>query len=663
MCVLLFLTAAEGAYRESVVAMRIEMFLATLAMATCCAAAQSEAGDPGVIRPASGGPVTTPLSATLAWSDCPGASSYQLALSLAGVRKPVLETRGLEEPVCRVAVRPNSSYEWRVCAVDSSGKTIARSEVSEFTTPGTAPSEVTDFRTLFAGVHPGSHWQAMEEIPADPTARISPWFDKKRFDHQPPPTMHQVKDKLPVPVWDGHEDLIGMYWYAWDTLFSVWLFAPKSADHMAVSNLIGLPSWGPWGSTMVWDTAFILQFARYGHWAYPFITGLDNCYARQHENGFICRESDSNNREVYVIYPANPPLLAWAEWQYYQATGDCERLRSVFLPLVKQYEWYMLYQRRSNGLYWSNTFQEADDSPRNALVHSAVSTTAIQAMSADILARMAGIIGRRDMAQWFDKESATLKNMVNASFWDEDHKLYNDLGTDGKPITVTEKGGVCKHVHMFWPMLAGIATTERCGELARHLADPRSFNRASGTASLSADSAGYNKENGSYWKGAVWPPTQYMAIKGLEVCGNESLAFELASKYVNAALTAFRKQGDITEYLAPDRPEGHGCGKFVGWGGLAPIALLFEDLIGVRVSAPSNTLTWRVRQLERHGIENLRFGDRVVSIICGPRASKEDPCSISVVSDGDFRFVVELPWGSFTRSIHRGRQELRFAKP
>ncbi len=642
--------------------MRLERLVAVAILATCCVAAESDTKRVELASPADGATVAAPLSTTLTWSGCPGAASYDVTLSLSGVKRPVLESRGLKDTRLRVAVRPGSSYEWRVTAADSSGRSIARSSVWKFRTPEPVVKEITDYPTLFAGVHPGSHWQAMEEIPPDPNAVISPWFYKKKFDDAPPPTMEQVKSRLPVPVWEGHEDLIKMYWYAWDTLFSVWLFAPKSPDNMAVSNLIGLPSWGPWGSTMVWDTAFILQFARYGHYAYPFITGLDNCYARQHENGFICRESDSNNHEVYVIYPANPPLLAWAEWEYYQITGDQGRLREVFLPLVKQYEWYMLYQRRSNGLYWTNAFQEADDSPRNPLAHSTVSTTSIQAMSAELLGKMAEIIGRRDMAQWFAKESRALKDAVNASFWDAEHRLYNDLGTDDKPITVTEKGGVCKHVHMFWPMLAKIASPERAADLAKVIADPASFNRPSGTASLSSDSNGYNKENGNYWRGAVWPPTQYMVIKGLETCGNEPLALELSDKYVNAALTAFKKQGDITEYLAPEQPEGHGCGKFVGWGGLAPIALFFEDLIGIRVDAPANTVTWRVRQTERHGIENLRFGEHVASLVCEARARADDPCSMTVTSDGSFRLVVQLPWGAFSRDVHSGRQVFRFAK-
>ena len=175
-----------------------------------------------------------------------------------------------------------------------------------------------------------------------------------------------MKDRLPVPIFDGHPDAIEAYNYCWRTLLSVWMFAPDAPDHEAVANICGIKAWGVWGSTMVFDTAFINHFARYGNQAYPFVTAFDNCYARQHENGFICRETDKNNREVYSGFPVNPPLFAWAEWESYRITGNKERLKLVFLPIVKQYEWFMTFQRRANGLYWTNGLQEADDSPATA---------------------------------------------------------------------------------------------------------------------------------------------------------------------------------------------------------------------------------------------------------------------------------------------------------
>ncbi len=279
-------------------------------------------------------------------------------------------------------------------------------------------------------------------------------------------------------------------------------------------------------------------------------------------------------------------------------------------------------------------------------------------MAAEILSKMAKINGRADLAGWFAKDAADLKAKVNADFWDSEHELYNDLGVDGKPITVTAQGGVCKHAHMFWPLLCGLTTPDRAKDMAALLADPETFDRPSGIASLSADSNGYNKETGAYWRGSVWPPIQYMAIKGLETCGFDNQAADLTEQYVNASLTAYKSSGDITEYLVPEKPVGAGVGKFVGWGGLAPIALFIENIIGLRADAPANTIHWRIRKLERHGIENLHFGNKIVSLICEKRSRTDEKCVIKVVSSGDFELVLDLPSGVVKKKVHAGSSTL-----
>ncbi len=426
-----------------------------------------------LVAPSEDAQLDTPLSVTLTWETCPGAASYRVELLSDDKAHARLAFESLTEPRLRLALCPDTIYEWRVWAITPTGEISSENE-GRFTTADTKPEEVTDFVVMFAGVPPGEgYWEGLPRIPVDPDAELSPWFYKKSYDAAPPPSFESIRERLPQPIWDGHPDELRMYWYAWQLLFSpLWLFPPKEANHRAVSNLLGHYTWAGFGSTMVWDSAFILQFARYADHAYPVVTALDNCYARQHENGFICRESNASNIETWVIWPANPPLLPWSEWSVYQVSGDEERLRQVFLPLVKNYEWYMRYQRRADGLYWTRGEQEADDSPRNALLHSAVSTTAIQAMSAEQLAEMARIVGRPDLAAWFAAEAADLRQLVNDRFWDAEHSLYNDLGPDGKPVTVTEKGGVCKHGHIFWPLLAGCTDHKRGLAMARAAMDP-----------------------------------------------------------------------------------------------------------------------------------------------------------------------------------------------
>ncbi|WP_319586157.1 trehalase family glycosidase [uncultured Desulfobulbus sp.] len=601
--------------------------------------------------------IKTPLTCILKWDAIDGAASYDVTVTQSGKRKPVITAKGIIDSELRLAVKPGLSYVWNVAAVDGKGICVAESKESTFSVAEPVLAEVTDNNVLFAGMFPNAHWVEMAPVKADGSAVISPWFSKKKFDDAPP-SFIQAKSRLPIPIWDGHQDSIDMYWSAWDILFSTWLYAPPSKDNLAVSNVIGMPTWAGWGSTMVLDTAFILQFARYGDTAYPFITSLDNCYARQHENGFICRETDNNNWEVLSGWPVNPPLLAWSEWRYYEVTGDVERLKKVYLPLVKQYEWYMLHQRRMNGAYWTNGLNESDDLTRNQYAHSFISTTCVQGMSAEIMAKMSKIVGRPDMASWFDGEYKTLSKLANDLFWDERFRLYNDLNVKGQPITLTPDGHLCKHWHSFWPLLTGIATKERFGYLAEHILDKTEFCRLSGTASLSADSFGYNKDTGAYWRGAVWPPVQYVTVEGLHRAGLDDAAYYSASRYYNAFLTVFKAKNDITEFMAPDKSEMYGMGSFVGWGGVAPIAFLIEEMLGIRPDAPSNTIDWDIRQVERHGMKNLHFGNHTVSLICEARKSADDSVRLTVESDGEFTLKIHLGKKIQIHNIQNGRTEI-----
>ena len=497
----------------------------------------------------------------------------------------------------------------------------------------------------------------MPAVPYADEEPLSPWYAIKAYRQSPPPALAAIRDRFPVPVWEGHQDALDAYWYCWDTLLRVWTYAPRTDQHQAVSNLIGYPNWGRWGSTMIFDTCFMIHFARYGHPAYPFITGLDNVYARQHENGYICRESDRENREVSSGYPVNPPLLSWAEWENYQITGDKNRLRAVFLPLVRHYEWWMTYQRRENGLYWTHGLQEADDSPRNALMHAAVSATSYQGLAAQCLANIAGELGREDMREFFIAQNEELKQLVNRFFWDACHQIYNDLDAAGRPITELQPGVLCKHVHMFWPLMAGFATADRAAGMVRELQNPASFNRLTGVPSLSADSAGYNPENGQYWRGAVWPPTQCMVQEGLKQVGQLDDLQELAVKYHRACVADYQQQKTLRENMAPDKILGCGQPDFVGWAGIGPVANLIEYILGFEIDAPGKVITWTIRQDERHGLTNLWFNDFTVDLIAEPTTGHR-PRQISVASGGEF--LLRLRWGGkvVERRIAAGTQTI-----
>jgi hypothetical protein len=564
-----------------------------------------------------------------------------------------------DEDSFRLAVAPETIYYWRLTPFRKEGEESADVSTGSFHTGAPVFQDTEDDRIRYQNPRTGAHWLVSKDngvVPFAIAEPLSPWFSEKSYLGPTPPQFDEVKKLLPVPVLGVDTDLIELYWYCWKTLFDVWMFPPTAPDHQAVANLVGVRTWGDWGSTMVWDTAFILHFARYAHHAYPMITTLDNCYARQHENGFICRESDSQNREVYALFPLNPALFSWAEWENFEISGDSERLARVLTPIVKHYEWWMKYQRRSNGLYWTNGFNEADDSPRNELMYFAVSAASYQALAALYIAKIARHVGRNDLVNFLEGEHASLGQVVNSKFWDANHSLYNDLDKEGRFITELQPGVFCKHAHMFWPLLAQIADQKGIDGIVAELMNPKSFYRSSGIPSLSADSKGY-REDGQYWKGSVWPPIQCMVQEGLRLNGRWTLARGLAQKYLYAVLEAYQHERTITENLAPDTPKGYGMKDFVGWGGIGPVSDLIEYVLGLQINAPEKSVEWRIQRTDRHGVSQLPIGAFTASLICEKRTKDTDPCRLTVESGGDFTLKVMVDEKTTVHSIHAGRNE------
>ncbi len=577
------------------------------------------------------------------------------------MRTPIVDVRLPDEvEYFRIAAAPDSTYYWRLGPFDKTSEISSEITSGSFHTSSPVIDATDDDRVRYKNPRVGAHWEILKDrsvVPFNAQEPLAPWYGEKSYLGPAPPRFDDIKGRLPVPVLESGDTVLEVYWYCWKTLFEMWLFPPTAPDHQAVANLLGLRSWGDWGSTMVWDTAFMLHFARYAKPAYSFITALDNCYARQHDNGFISRESDSQNREVYAGFPLNPPLFSWVEWEYFQVSNDLERLRRTLPPIVKHYEWYMKYQRRPNGLYWTDGFNEADDSPRNELMYYAASATSYQALAALYLAKIAQQVGRPDLVEFFTNEHTVLGRTVNTRFWDAKHSVYNDLTKDSRFITELEPGVLCKHVHMFWPLIAQIADEKGVDGLVAELTNPKSFYRSSGVPSLSADSKGY-REDGQYWRGAVWPSAECMVQEGLRVNGRWKLARDLALKYLKAIVTAYEQQHTITENLAPDTPKGYGVKDFVGWGGIGPISNLIEYDLGFQVNAPEKTVEWRIEREDRHGISNFAIGEVIATMICDRRTGSAGPRRIEVESDGTFRLRTIIDDRATEHPIGLGHTEI-----
>ncbi|MFT3994913.1 MAG: trehalase family glycosidase [Dysgonomonas sp.] len=475
-----------------------------------------------------------------------------------------------------------------------------------------------------------------------------------------PKSFEEAKKILPNPYWDGHDKELEMYWRAWQ---------------IAVGNirqpLEGSGFVSPYldtaynGNIFMWDSAFMMMFARYGYRFFPFQHTLDNFYAKQHPDGFICREIKRDGADCFERYDptsTGPNLLPWSEMVYYKQYGDMDRLHKVFPVLCAYYKWLKLNRTWPNGTYWSSGWGTGmDNMPRVEAKYSMIyshghmvwlDACLQQIFTANILLEMGLYLERWQEIEEFEDEIKMLTKYVQDNLWDEKTGFLYDKYADGSLSTT-------KGIIAYWSLYTDVLDNSRMDRLVKELDNPKTFNRPHRVPSLSADNPKYNPK-GRYWQGGVWPGANYMVITGLDKKGYRNKAKEIAENHYKNVFEVYKKTGTFFEYYAPEAAEeGFMARKeFVGWTGLPPIAVFIEYILGIRSDYSTNSVTWDVTQTEAHGMDNYPFGPKgIVSFKVKKRASKDEVPVITI--DSNVSFEMTIYWGkdkSKKVSIKEGTQ-------
>ncbi len=469
------------------------------------------------------------------------------------------------------------------------------------------------------------------------------------------PAFEQARALLPHPVWDGHDAALHCYWKAWELAFQH-IKAPAEGNGFVSPYLATAFN----DCLFMWDSAFAMFFGIYGKRAFDFQRTLDNLYAKQHRDGFICREigeADGQDRfHKHDPSSTGTHVMPWPEWEHYLATGDKERLSRVFPVLVAFHRWLKTWRTWPNGSYWTSGWGSGmDNQPRfDAPIpvdfyhgHLTWVDVCLQMVFAGkTLLNMADALGRSGELGDIREEVTRLSNLLNDQMWDEDTGFYYDLLPDGSRSDL-------KTIGAYWALLADVVPQHRLYRFVAHLEAPAEFNRPHRVPSLPANARGYTPE-GNYWRGGVWVFTNYTVLRGLTQCGYDGLAHEIARNHLENVVGVFQKTGTIWENYAPEsmaqgnpaRPD------FVGIGGVTPITMLMEYVFGLRRGA--QRLVWDVRLTERHGVNNYPIGaDITADLMCQARASQQErpvirgkssrPLEIELIwNDGQNREIIWL---------------------
>ncbi|WP_217594468.1 trehalase family glycosidase [Cohnella sp. GbtcB17] len=467
------------------------------------------------------------------------------------------------------------------------------------------------------------------------------------------PSVQELLAAAPEPVlpaeWAGLGEL---YADAWRMLLR--LVREPAPDSGLPGGYISTGSNFP-VNQFLWDTAFTAIAAKYGARALPVHASLDVIYSTQFDGGYIHRELDVRDRQPVLYEPdfgPNPPILTLAEWNLALLTGDILRLKRVYPALKAYHQWIVRNRRQANGTYWTTGLANGlDNSPSYGSGYPCL--TAQMAHDAELLGKIAGLIGRGEEAAQWAREYEETRKALNLHLWDPDAHIY---------AASLDEGGhnPNKIVTAFWPLLAGAVPANRVHDLARHLTDPAAFWRPHPIPSVAADSPHYVPE-GDYWRGSVWAPTNYAAIRGFQRAGMTALARQTALKHLNAVLATYRDTGSFWENYGSERfAKGSAAAPEYAWTALGPIALLLETVVGLEPDSTAGELRWSPPPRKAVGAKRYPLGSATIDVTL---IDEEDGWHVHVRTDKPFRLRLELPGSDTAYDCRPGHQRWPVAMP
>jgi glycogen debranching enzyme len=334
-----------------------------------------------------------------------------------------------------------------------------------------------------------------------------------------------------------------------------------------------------------WDQYFESIVQIHMGWPSEYIkNGVTIFLDHQRQSGLISRSVPSNE---FHDPEHVKPFLSQIAWLVFKNYGELDWITDDhYFNRLKRYldYWLVEMDANQNGLsewmsaphtgmdnqhervgWWLDRFSEGVDL-NSYLVRECLA-----------FSRLAGLLGKTDLASEYALKSQELAVRIRTLLWDDkDGFFYDRNARIGEPLMSRHAGwasainGVpvelirVKGVSAFTALWAGVATDEQARRMVyEYLLDAKHFWSPFPIATLARSERWYSRDwlpgdLGCNWRATVWMPTNYMAYHGLKRYGYNDLAALLA----NRSFQLVRASGDREWY---DAETGEGCGLDPFW--------------------------------------------------------------------------------------------------
>ncbi len=295
---------------------------------------------------------------------------------------------------------------------------------------------------------------------------------------------------------------------------------------------------------------------------------------------------------------SQPPHGALVAWQLYQRTGERSILEAFYEALARNQRWWRTHRdpdgtglvscgssdvgeglykgtafaaRNETGMDNSATHDEAIYDPATrSLSTFDLGLNCALALDAEMLSKMAAVLGYRADADEFAAAAAASRKLISEELWDDRRNIFANR---------QRKGGFVRSLSptSFYPLLCGAATASQAEHLLRHLKDENTFAGAFGLPNATRDDPAFS--DNVYWRGRIWPNVNFMVWLGLRRYGHFAEASAVARQSYDLFMKSWRTDRIAAENYNAVTGEAMDQGDtdpFYIWAALLPMMAVCE---------------------------------------------------------------------------------------
>lgn len=361
------------------------------------------------------------------------------------------------------------------------------------------------------------------------------------------------------------------YWtiFEWDSFFNaleVSIESPFHAKEILKSVLNtqypngNIPNWRglyggtpdrsqpPVGSYVVWKIFLRTGDMEMLNYAYPYLKKWHDFWKEKQENGQPRRDGNKDG------------LLEWG--------SDTELVASQVPPWEEDVPGIKRAMWESGQDDLPNWDEASFDEETQTMTMNCVDLNSLYALDCWCLAQMANALKRKYEYESYLQEYKEMKELINQNLWDEREGFYFDQHWDGR---LSNR----KAASNFYPLLARIPDEDQAMRLVKHLLNPDEFWGDYVIPTISRDDPAFVDQQ--YWRGAIWPPTNYMVYEGLKNYHFDAVASEFAQKSTSLFLRTWENFQICPENFNAQTGEPGGQ-RYQSWGPLLSLVGIEEYL-------------------------------------------------------------------------------------